>query len=100
MPAGLAKGSARIFGSKGFQSICGCSLEPEPEGIHVACKVNGYLGTVASGTMGEQRGNLRPSKYIGLDITLIVLGKFVYLCPDYLCVVFPFLGRAFLYKLK
>jgi len=44
--------------------------------------------------------HLRPSNYIGWIFTLIVLGKFEYLSPDYLRVAFRVFGRAFLYKLK
>jgi len=32
------------------------------------CKVIGDIDTVASGTMGEQRGTSMPVNYIGLDI--------------------------------
>jgi len=56
--------------------------------------------TVATGTMGEQRGIPMLLKLHWIDIHLIVLGKFVHQSPDYLRVVFLSFGRAFLYKLK
>ena len=51
-----------------------------------------------SGMMGEQRGTNTPVELHYLK----VLGKCVYLCPDYLCVVFPcfLVAQVFLYKLK
>jgi len=59
-------------------------------------KVIGNLGTVASGTMGEQRGTPTPVELQWTALTLIILGKFVYLHPDYLHMVFPcFLAEPF-----
>jgi len=65
------------------------------------CKVIGDSGTVASGMTGEQTGTPTPMVLHWKDIYFNSLGPFVYLCPDYLHVVFPcFFWPSFFVQVK